>query len=248
MSPTPASDREQPPPTDDSAARPAAGSASTGSDSTAQPQTPARRHGRGGWRSLVISMGVLLAIVALWIALLPRPSATPRPAVDVAASAAYVSASSGTTLYVPSLPAQWRATSVRATDTASVPGWHAGYTQTDDDRAYVAVEETKATGGPSDEVWIAAVMKTAPQRETRTIGGRSWRLFSDGGDPERRSLVARLGSTLVVVTGLADLDVLAGAAESLRPVPPGPGATGSGVSGSASPSTPVSGATAPPRS
>lgn len=184
-------------------------------------------HGRGGWRSLVISMAILLGVVLLWVALLPRPSGTPRPTVDVAASAAHVSASTGTALYVPVMPSPWRATSVRVTDTAAVAGWHAGYTKDDDDRAYVAVEETSATGQASDEAWLSGIVKTATERETRTIGAQTWRVFSDGGDPERRSLVGRLGGTLVVVTGLADLDVLVAAAESLQVVPTSATAPGS---------------------
>lgn len=181
---------------------------------------PARRHGRGGWRSLVISMAILLAIVAFWVALLPRPAGSPRPSVDVAASARYVAAGSGTTLHLPVLPAPWRPTSVRTTQTASIDGWHAGFTHDGDDRAYVAVEETAATGSASDDGWIRAVVKEATERETRTIAGRSWKLYSDGGDPERRSLVARVDDTIVVVIGLADLDVLEAAAASLQPVPP----------------------------
>lgn len=204
----------------------------------AQRPRPAGRHGRGGWRSLVISMLILLGIVALWIALLPRPTGTTRPAVDVGSSARYNAAGVGTTLFVPTLPAPWRPTSVRTTDTASVRGWHAGYTHDGDDRAYVAVEETAATGTGSDEAWIQGIVKTATERETRTIGGRSWALYSDGGDPERRSLVGRIDGTLVVVTGLSDLDVLVAATESLRPVPPSadPTAPSASASDSASPS------------
>ena len=37
-------------------------------------------------------MAILLGIVALWIALLPRPAGTARPAVDVGSSARYVAA------------------------------------------------------------------------------------------------------------------------------------------------------------
>lgn len=196
---------------------------------------PAGRHGRGGWRSLVISMLILLGIVALWIALLPRPAGTARPAVDVGSSARYAAAGSGTTLFVPTLPAPWRPTSVRTTDTASVRGWHAGYTHDGDDRAYVAVEETAATGTGSDAAWTRGIVKAATERETRIVDGRPWALYSDGGDPERRSLVGRIDGTLVVVTGLADLDVLLAAAQSLRAVPPDAAAsTSSSPTGAAS--------------
>ncbi len=190
------------------------------------PRRPARStHGRGNWRSLVISMAILLGVVALWLALLPRPAGTPRPTVDVAASATHVSPQLGVTLYVPVLPEPWRATSVRVTDTAGTRGWHAGFTQDGDERAYLAVEETAATGTTGDN-WVAGIVKSATERETLTIDGRSWRLFSDGGDPERRSLVGRVDNTLVVVTGLADLDVLTAAAQSLTAVPTATAGTG----------------------
>lgn len=240
MSQPPASAQDRPTPadpsatdvTDDAATAATAGPPATtpvgspgpgsapGRPAGAPPAGRPSRHGRGGWRSLVISMAILLGIVALWIALLPRPAGTARPAVDVGSSARYVAAETGTTLYVPSLPAPWRPTSVRTTDTASVPGWHAGYTHEGDDRAYVAVEETAATGADSDDAWTRAILKTATEREARTVGGRTWALYSDGGDPERRSLVGRIEGTLVVVTGLADLEVLEAAAGSLQSVEP----------------------------
>ena len=81
---------------------------------------------------------------------------------------------SGTTLYLPVLPAPWRPTSVRTTQTASIDGWHAGFTHDGDDRAYVAVEETAATGSASDDGWIRAVVKEATERETRTIALVGW--------------------------------------------------------------------------
>ncbi len=98
--------------------------------------------------------------------------------------------------------------------------WEATCAVYGDDRAYVAVEETAATGADSDDAWTRAILKTATEREARTVGGRTWALYSDGGDPERRSLVGRIEGTLVVVTGLADLEVLEAAAGSLQSVEP----------------------------
>ena len=47
------------------------------------PARPARRaHGGGNWRSLVLSMLVVLAVVLAWLSLMPRPARIERPTVD----------------------------------------------------------------------------------------------------------------------------------------------------------------------
>ena len=166
-------------------------------------------------------MAILLGIVALWIALLPRPAGTPRPSVDVTASARYVAAGSGTTLYVPVLPAPWRPTSVRTTEDAGLPGWHAGWTQSDDETAYIGVEQAPARDATTDQQWTNAQIPSARQSDTTQIGGREWRVYTTAEEPVRTSLVGTVDGTLVVVTGLTDLDTLSAVAASLRPYQPG---------------------------
>ncbi len=199
----------------------------------AGPPAP-RPRGRGNWRSLVLSLAVVLAVVAVWVALLPRPARIERPAVDVTASADYVLSSTGLRVYLPTLEAPWRPTSVRTTDDAGLPGWHAGWTTPEEDTAYIGVEQARSRDPAGDAAWINAQVKGARQTGVVDISGRPWRLLQTGDDPVRTSLVGTLDGVLVVVTGLVDAPTLTQVAASLRPYQP-----------AGSPATNPAGSTAP---
>ncbi len=190
---------------------------------SAAPRPPARRaRGGGNWRSLVLSMAIVLAVVVGWLSLMPRPARIDRPTVDVTASAAYVLDSTGTAVLLPTLDAPWRPTSVRQTDTAALPGWHAGWTRPDDDTGYIGLEQARSRDETSDAAWTREQVGAARPTGSVEVGGRAWRTFATDADPVRTSLVGTVDGMLVVVTGLADQQTLAAVASSLRPFTPAP--------------------------
>lgn len=178
---------------------------------------PPRPRGRGNWRSLILSLAVVLAVVSVWVALLPRPARIERPAVDVTASADYVLSTTGMRVLLPTLADPWRPTSVRTTNEAGLPGWHAGWTQAEEDTAYVGVEQAASRDRASDAAWINAQVKGAHETGVVDISGRSWRLFQTDSDPVRTSLVGTVDGLIVIVTGLVDAPTLTQVAASLRP-------------------------------
>ncbi|GAB96082.1 hypothetical protein BJY21_003574 [Kineosphaera limosa] len=218
MSSTPSDPTPPATPTSAPASTPPAGEGSGQPPAATRPGPPPRRaHGRGNWRSLVLSMVVVLAVVTVWLALLPRPSRIDRPAVDVVASAQYVSSQTGLTLFVPQVPAPWRPTSVRQTSEQGLTGWHAGWTHGQDESAYLGTEQAGAKDEQTDQAWIAARTQHGAAGQPVDIAGRQWASYATSGDPVRTSYVATIDGTIVVVTGLTDSEALQQAAASLRP-------------------------------
>lgn len=164
-------------------------------------------------------MLVVAAVVVGWLSLMPRPARIDRPTVDIAASADYVLSSTGTRVLVPTIQAPWRPTSVRETDAAGMPGWHAGWTQPEDETAYIGLEQAASRDQAADDRWLAAQV-SGTVRGTTQIAGRPWRVYSTEADPVRTSLAADVDGMLVVVTGLADQQTLTQVAASLRPYQP----------------------------
>ena len=106
-------------------------------------------------------MLIVLAVVFAWLSLMPRPARIERPTVDVAASADYLLSSTGVRVLMPTVDPPWRPTSVRTTDDAGMPGWHAGWTQGDDETAYLGVEQAPSRDQTSDANWLAAQIGAA---------------------------------------------------------------------------------------
>lgn len=182
----------------------------------------ARSRARGNWRSLVLSMAAVAAVVLVLYSIVPRPEAVDQPPVDVVPVAQQAQRDDGLTVWIPELgePGRpWKATSVRYRASEQGPkAWYAGYHRTDDDTVFVAVQQIPASSEDSlEQAWVEAAVSGGTRRGTVDVAGTSWTSYATGGDPERRSLVGELGGLTTVVSGLADDRTLASVVGSLRP-------------------------------
>lgn len=203
---------------------------------------PAARstHGRGNWRSLVISMAIMTAVVFVIVALMPHPAQRDRATVDVARSARQLAAEKGWPLATVRTGDDWHPTSVRlATDDKGVPTWEVGYHHVPGDDRYVVLSQTRPGDGVTAEQvanWVSRQSRAGRTDGTSQLGGVAWsrRTAALEGTPPRtqRSLVAQgpdaPGGLTTVLAGeveYADLERFAQALE-LQQVPAGTASRG----------------------
>lgn len=163
---------------------------------------PRTRH-KGSITSMVISMGLILAMVFVVVWVIPRPSSVEQPPADVPnAAAGAVSQLS----FVPPVPQGldgWVATSAQVNrSTDDVRTWHVGYRT--DDGEYVAVEVARDV----TPTWQRAQTASGSADGTATVEGQEWDRFLQE-DRGRHSLVRVQDGVTVVATGESDYDVLA---------------------------------------
>jgi hypothetical protein len=152
---------------------------------------PPPRRGLGNVRSLVISMVLILAGVAAWVAMVPRVREISQPAVDVTSVAVQVRRESGWAISQPRLPSGWKATNVRFTQTAGgARTWHAGYLSRDGQ--YLSIDQTGSAGATGD--WISAMTAHGGAEGTVSAAGATWLRLSSP-DIVQRSLLLK-GSPL----------------------------------------------------
>jgi Protein of unknown function (DUF4245) len=176
-----------------------AGDRSSGEDPRGVPRGPRRS---GNVQSMVLSMAVILALVAVVIWLVPRPNGIEQPAVDVANAAEGAAARLPFAPVVPAGPAGWTPTSAevnRSTD--GVVTWHVGY-RTDEGR-YLALEVARDT----TPAWLKAQTQSGTARGTRTLDGQEWNAYLQE-DRKRYSVVRTQDGVTVLVTGEGGYDVL----------------------------------------
>lgn len=183
-----------------------------------QPTPPRSRYGNGTVAGVVLSMLVVGAVVAVLVAIVPRPASIEQPAVDVASSAREIAISSGLPISEPvDLPAGWKATSVRfVASTDNLMTWHIGYLTPDG--GYVALEQA-AEVTPD---WIAAQTNRAREDGEVSINGQTWTRYAVAA---REQLSIRLpaegaGGLTTLVTGKAPIEDLTFFAERLEVVQP----------------------------
>ncbi len=179
------------------------------------------------------SLLVILAIVAVIVLLVPRPSSVPQQDVDVAAAAAGAEPVLGFRPAVPQVPQGWTPTSAeprRGGD--GIMTWHVGYlTPTG---RYAGVEQAeRSTFG-----WQNALTSGGEPVGTVTVAGRSWEhLYRE--DRDVTSLILRLPGRVTLVTskqgGVPDASALA-AAVPASALTGDPAAPGSSTGPSATPS------------
>ncbi|KNX36450.1 hypothetical protein VV01_03660 [Luteipulveratus halotolerans] len=168
----------------------------------------------GSARSMIISMVVLVAGCAVWLAMVPRVSTVPREVQDVPGIAREVGAQQKWQVALPQgLPAQWVATNVRLLKyDGKAPTWHAGYQAPSG--KFVSLEQTK---GGSDG-WFKDQTGFGQAIGSVSVGGTTWTKFENT-DKDQRSLVRTgpLGGLDTVVTGKAGWDELQHFAGTLKP-------------------------------
>lgn len=181
-----------------------------------------RKHGAGGFRSLILSMLVLVAVVFLWQALTPTVSKVDRPALDISVSADDVVRQTSWPILVPDLGPEWRATSVNFSERAGARTWEVGYVQPGDDSVFVSVAQTgELDAATSPAEWTTEFTRAGGQTGAVTIGEQTWTSYTASERNPRHSLVPKTqGEVAVVISGLGDPANLVAVAESLKPYQP----------------------------
>lgn len=176
---------------------------------------PAPRRMRGGVRSMVISMIVLLAAVAVWFAMVPRVSSVSTPIADPQGIAREVGAQQKWDIAIPvGLPDGWAAQNVQLLTFDKQPAtWQAGYDAPKG--GYVAIFQTK----DGDADWVKQQTYSGEPAGTITIDGVTWTKY-DRASKDQKSLVRGepLSGLSTVVTGLGSWDQLQQFAGALQPI------------------------------
>jgi hypothetical protein len=164
---------------------------------------------------MLISLGIILAFVAVWVALVPRVNQVSQPPVDVLPVAKQVATETGWPIEAPVLPAGWRANAVRfERSTDGLQTWHAGYISPDEQ--YIAIEQTQG----ATPAWVAAQTNRGRAEGTLRAAGRTWEKIRRG-DKVQISLVDRgkgPKDLTTILTGTAPYPELVTFAERLRTV------------------------------
>ena len=193
---------------------PAAEAAPPGPPASAAPPS---RYSLGSAKNLVYSLLAVLAMVAVLVAIVPRPDSLGGPPVPIGQKAAQVKAETGWPIVTPQgLPASWVPTSVRYVPvTGGFQTWHVGYRTPSG--TFVAVEQTQG----ANREWIAAQTNRAPRTGTVEVAGRTWEKYVRDTKTQNSLLSVAAGpdELTTLVTGDASFEDIETYIEALRPVP-----------------------------
>ena len=167
---------------------------------------------------MLISLAVILAFVAVWVALVPRVNRISQPPVDVAPVPSRWPGRAGGRSRRRRLPDGWRANAVRfERSTDGLMTWHAGYQSPTGN--YIAIEQTKDA---TDRVGLGPD-QPRPGRGDVQAAGKTWGTYVRSGKVQISLVHRAQGPTelTTIVTGTGTFDELTAFAESLRPVPTG---------------------------
>lgn len=154
--------------------------------------------------NLVYSLLATLAVVAIIVLAVPRPSSTPTTNVDYAKIAAQGQGSEPDPLVSPVLPTGWTSNNaqLRTGGSGGVDSWYIGLITPK--RQYIGITQ----GFKADRTWLRTqVANTAPVT-TGTIAGVRWTVYdnrdssSDVGDV-KYALTTTAGNSTYVVFGTA---------------------------------------------
>ncbi len=215
------------------------------------PSAPQAGRRGGNFRSLVISMVIMTAVVFAFVALLPRPAQRERAEVDAGRKAGQIATDQSWPVATSSPGDDWRATSVSfRADPQGLPTWTVGYHVKPGDDVYVTLAQTQQSSGAGAALpaWVARQTKNGREDGFVSSGGRDWSkrsgldatgAASSGEASAFRSLVAQgpnsPGGLATVIAGDTSYEVLERFAGSLTVTAVSSVATGSASPGSASP-------------
>jgi hypothetical protein len=183
--------------------------------------SPRSRYSMGSYGNMIRSLVVILGMVGVLVAIVPRIQTVQQPPVDAASVVVDAARQSGLPFEAPvGLPEGWSATNARyATSTDGLPTWQAGWSTPTG--GYVAIRQT-ATASPA---WLQAATNGGTQTGTTQLAGRTWTRYYNT-DAKRTSLVwvpsgAEAATSLAtVITAIADDDQVATFTTALQPARP----------------------------
>ncbi len=183
---------------------------------------PPSRYSMGSSSNMIRSLLVILGMVAVLVAIVPRTTGITQPPVDAAAVAADAVTQTGLAFEAPAaLPSGWTATNARyAASTDGLPTWQGGWSTPQG--GYVAIRQTK-TASPA---WLQAATGGGKPTGQVQVGGRTWARYQVTSPQPRTSLVdlpagaAATSGLVTVITATASDDEVATFVTALKPAPP----------------------------
>lgn len=169
---------------------------------------------------MVLSLGVILACVAVVLLFLPQPRSVEQPAVDVAGAAAGARDRVDFPVPVPDVPDGWTPNAARVDGGPDgVPTWVVGWVTPSEE--YVGLR----VAGSATDRWLRDVTSAGTEEGVQDVGGEEWRVFSAAperrSDPPRRALVREDGGTTTAVLGTAQFPELVELAQAVQAAPAG---------------------------
>jgi len=163
-------------------------------------------------RDMVLSLGVVLAVVAIVFLITLRQTPEAVKVIDAGPVLQAVQVNAPYPAVVPGTIEGWRITSARVSAPGESPfRWHVGYfTSTD---RYAAAGQSSG----SKQAYLNDERAGGTEVGTVRINGTTWTKI-EREDGARRSLVRSADGVTTLVTGGGDFDELATLAKTLRPV------------------------------
>lgn len=185
------------------------------------PVPPRSRYAMGTYGNMIRSLLVVLGMVAVLVAVVPRVERIQQPPVDAASVVSDAVRQSGLPFEAPvGLPDGWSPTNARyAASTDGLPTWQAGWSTPEG--GYLAIRQTKE----ASPAWLQAATNSGKETGTRQLAGRTWTVFYDSTN-KRTSLVdvpsggGTSTSLTTVVTAIAGDDEITTFTMALKPAQP----------------------------
>ncbi|HWU46718.1 MAG TPA: DUF4245 domain-containing protein [Humibacter sp.] len=177
----------------------------TPEETAARKAESSRNHrSRQTVNNLVYSLLATLALVAIVVLAVPRPSGSPTAAVDYAKIASQGQGSEPDPLVAPVLPSGWTSNNAQLrTDTADgVDSWYIGLITPK--KQYIGITQ----GFKANSTWLAAQLADSSSDGTGTVGGVTWTIYDNRDTPRdvgdvKYALTTTAGDSTFVVFGTA---------------------------------------------
>ncbi len=168
----------------------------------------------GSSANMVRSLVVILGLVAVLIAIVPRISSVDQPAVDAASVVSNAVLDSGLAFEAPvGLPTGWKATNARYEKAADgILTWQGGWT-TPGDNGYVAIRQA----GNVSAKWITAATDSGVVQGAVQAGGRTWEKRFSAQHNQTSLVDAHPGGLTTVITATASTAELLTFTNTLKP-------------------------------